>query len=70
MKVSRRSFITTSAATMGGVFLSRCGIPKQALSGVRRYHIFLTPDTIEQQPELLKTIANAGCEAVWIGGFF
>ena len=70
MKISRRSFINTSATFVGAAYLSRCAGHKQATTEVRRYHIFLTPETINQKHELIKTIANAGCDAVWTGGFF
>lgn len=69
MKISRRSFIGSSLA--GLVFFpSFPSIAKNISSPPRKYHVSISLDALEHEPELFEIFKNAGVSAVWIGGYF
>ncbi len=67
MKISRRTFLASSTAVLGVMAFPVC---KSNNASPRSYQVCLSVDTIENNPELLATIADAGCKVVWIGAFF
>lgn len=69
MKLSRRLFIQSSAAAAFASWGSRAGCePRDAAQG-RAFHLSISPDALAADPDLLKTVAQAGVKTLWITGF-
>ncbi len=69
MEISRRSFIGSSLAELG-LFYSFNSISENISSPSRKYHVSVSIDALEHEPELFEIFKNAGISAVWIGGYF
>ena len=66
--MDRREFIgCTTVASLGLLFPGS----SQALDNrKRRFHVCLNTDVLEQNPELIEIVKNAGINTVWLPGFF
>jgi hypothetical protein len=62
MLLSRRDFLEgcSALALFGG---------QESVKTVRRYHLSLSPDALEEDPELLEVVREAGVRVVWLTGF-
>ena len=75
-RLSRRGAIKAMATAVAGISISARETYGAAASnsarGVakRSYHVCLSPEIIEAQPELLQVVASAGVETVWVAGYF
>ncbi len=68
MKFSRRTFLHGSAMAAAAGMLPAARA-QSTPAAVRTYHLSISTDALEDDPELLPTIAAAGVTDVWIGGF-
>jgi hypothetical protein len=66
--LSRRDWLKASAAA--GVLLPTLPLLAAGRRDVRSYQSCLTPAVVEQDPELLRMIRDAGVGAVCLAGFF
>jgi hypothetical protein len=68
--VTRRSFLgALSASCVAGMAMSGAEPPRPA-PAERRYHVCLSPEALEADPELLDIVRAAGVGEVWLAGFF
>lgn len=68
MNISRRNFIKISSI---GIILSSTSSFSIDDGGkkTRKYHVSISIDALEHEPELFDTFKNSGVSAVWIGSF-
>ncbi len=69
MGISRRSFVKSALAGLG-LFYSFPSMGENISSSSRKYHVSVSIDALEHEPELLEIFKNACVSAVWIGGYF
>ncbi len=67
MYISRRSFLGSVAV---GTCLPFIPLHADASSETRKYHVSISIDALEHEPELLGIFKQSGVSAVWIGGYF
>ncbi|HOC00703.1 MAG TPA: hypothetical protein PKM43_18395 [Verrucomicrobiota bacterium] len=66
--LSRREWIgAVGLATVGASPLSALAGRRRA---VRRFHVCLSPVIVENDPDLLTSVRQAGVEVVWLAGYF
>lgn len=72
MLSSRREFMQTGMAVSAGILLStgRTAAAETETPAVRKYHLSLSIDALEADPELLRTVKAAGVDAVWLSCFY
>ena len=68
MHLSRREWLKASAAA--GALLPTLPLLAAGRGEVRSYHLCLNPAAVEQDPERLRMIRDAGVDTVWLAGFF
>ena len=66
--LSRREWLKASAAI--GACLPTLPLLVAGRGEVRSYHLCLNPAAVEQDPERLGMIRDAGVDTVWLAGFF
>lgn len=72
MLPTRREFLEYTAGLTAGTCLAAAGTPAAAAPDppVRRYHLSISIDALEGDPDLLKTVKEAGVHAVWLSCFY
>jgi len=70
MRTSRRGFLETTAALAAAGFLESAGKAAAGDPQPRRYHLSISPDALEADPDLLGVVRRAGVTDVWVAGFF
>ena len=68
MHLSRREWLKASAAA--GALLPTLPLLSAGRGEARSYHLCLNPAAVEQDPERLRMIRDAGVDTVWLAGFF
>ncbi|MGC8738717.1 MAG: hypothetical protein ACP5UA_08755 [Candidatus Hydrogenedens sp.] len=68
MIISRRSFLSSVGLGVGLVY----AFPSltEDFSTIRRYHVSISIDALEHEPDLFDIFKRSGVSAVWIGGYF
>ncbi|MCA1902197.1 MAG: hypothetical protein LDL53_08265 [Candidatus Hydrogenedens sp.] len=68
MIISRRSFLGSVALGVGLVYASPS--LTETSSTTRKYHVSISIDALEHEPDLFDIFIRSGVFAVWIGGYF
>jgi hypothetical protein len=55
---------------MAGLTFAPASSPASSSASRRRYHVCLSPEALDKDPELLDVVAKVGVTEVWIAGFF
>ncbi len=68
---TRRTFIATLSSLCVGLMLQRQGsASRDSITSARRYHVCLSSKVIAAEPELLRTVSEAGITDVWLAAYF
>ncbi len=68
MRLSRRTFLGSCSLLGAGAFLG--GGAVHAAASPRRYHLSISIEALEKEPERLEIFAKSGGNTVWLPGFF
>jgi hypothetical protein len=68
MKPSRREFMRTCGA-VGAAALLTPAIAQDTHAARRKYHLSISSDALETDPELLEIVRRAGVTDIWLTGF-
>jgi len=69
MSITRRRFLTTTTALAAGSLFE---FPRRAVaedSSPRRFHLSISEDALDADPELLDIVKKAGVTDIWVTGF-
>lgn len=72
MPHTRRRFLKTCGALGTGMLLAPSIHAAEAVArpaGVRKFHLCVSPEALDADPELLDLVAAAGVETLWLTGF-
>jgi hypothetical protein len=68
--LNRRTVLKLCGAASLGCLLDPWESLAAGHAKARRFHLCLSPDALERDPQLLPTVLEAGVDTVWLGGFF
>lgn len=66
---SRRTFLGLPVSIGAALLLEETSHSMTADSGQRRYHLSISPDALEADPDLLSVVKAAGVTDIWVTGF-
>lgn len=68
--INRRTFLQWNAALGAGLFAAPSfSTAPSGIARTRKFHASLSIKALEENPELLSTVAKAGIDAVWVAAF-
>lgn len=68
--MNRRTVLKLCGAASLGCLLEPWNSIAAGRDKTRRFHLCLSPEALDRDPELLSTILSAGVDTVWLAGFF
>ncbi len=68
MNMSRRAFLRECGAVGSGALLASAMAAEVPAAG-RKYHLSISPDALQADPDLLDVVQHAGVTDVWLTGF-